>query len=86
MSPTSTPPPLPTPNYTILFYIIPIYATATPNSRSFVIVLTLKLFCIVLPYLYVVIEVLCGHFTIKKYYYYNMERCVGLEGILQEES
>ncbi len=79
MSPPSTPPPL-------LFYIILIYAIATPNSQSFIIVLTLKLFCIVLPYLYVVIEVLCGHLTIKRYYYYNMERFIGLERILQEES
>ncbi len=33
------------------FYIIPIYAIPTPNPLSFIIVLTLKLFCIVLPYL-----------------------------------
>ncbi len=39
--------PLPTPNYAISFYIIPTYAIPTPNSLSFIIVLTLKLFCIV---------------------------------------
>ncbi len=52
--------PLHTPNYTIPFYIFPIHVIPTPNSLSFIIVLTLKLFCIVLPYPYVVIEVLCG--------------------------
>ncbi len=54
------PPPLPTPNYAISLYIIPIYASPNPNSLPFKIVLTLKLFSIVLPNLYVIIEALCG--------------------------
>ncbi len=33
------------------FYISPIYAIPTPNSLSFIFVLTLKFFNIVLPYL-----------------------------------
>ncbi len=40
--------PLRTPNSAIPFYIIPISDTPTPNSLSFIIVLTL--FCIILPY------------------------------------
>ncbi len=46
--------------FAIPFHIILIYAIPTPNPLSFIIVLTLKLFCIALPFLYVVIEVLCG--------------------------
>ncbi len=55
ISPPSVPPPLSTPNYAIPFYAIP-----TPNSLPFIIVMTSKLFCIILRYLYVAIEVLCG--------------------------
>ncbi len=51
---------LPHPQLRNLRYIIPTYAIPTSNSLSFIIVLTLKLFCIVLPYLYVVTEALCG--------------------------
>ncbi len=54
ISPVSIP--LPTTN----FAIIPTYGIPTPNALSFIIVLTVKLFCIVVPYLYVVIGVLCG--------------------------
>ncbi len=51
--------PLLTPNYATPFHIIPSYGITTPNSLSFVIVLTLNLFCVVLPHLYVVIEDIC---------------------------
>ncbi len=51
---------LPTPNYTIPFYVTLIYAFPTTNSLACDILLTLKLFCIVLPYLYVAFKVLCG--------------------------
>ncbi len=60
ISPPSIRPPIPTLNYAIPFYIIPTCAILTPTSLTFIIVLTLKLFCIVLPYQYVVIEVHCG--------------------------
>ncbi len=51
---------LPTLNNTITYYIIPIYAIPTPNALSSKNALTVKSFCFVLPYLHVVIEVLCG--------------------------
>ncbi len=51
---------LPTLNYAIHYYIIPIYAIPTPNSLLIIIVLTLDLFGIVLPYMYGITEVLCG--------------------------
>ncbi len=53
-------PSLLTPNYAIPFYIIPIYFIPTSNSLLFINVLTLKLFCTVLPHQYVVIEVFFG--------------------------
>ncbi len=61
-------PPLP-PNYAIPFHIIPIYAIPAPNSLPFKIVLTLKFFCIGLPYLYVVIEAILAYFIMKLYCY-----------------
>ncbi len=47
----------------------PFFYLPTPNSLSFIITLTLKLFCIILPYLYVLIENFVVRFTIKHYYY-----------------
>ncbi len=55
------PSPLTTPNYAIPFHTITCCAIRTPNSLPFIIVLTLKLFCIVC----VVVEVLCG--SLNKY-------------------
>ncbi len=40
--------------------VLAVYAIPTPFSLSYIIVQTLKLSYIVLPYLYVVIEVICG--------------------------
>ncbi len=45
------------PNY---FYIIPVYAIPTTNLLSYIIKVALQFFCILLPYLYGVIDALCG--------------------------
>ncbi len=50
----------PTLNNAIHLYIIPLYAIHTPYSLSFIMVLTLKLFCTIKPYLYVLIKALWG--------------------------
>ncbi len=62
---------IPDPNCAIPFYNISVYAIPTPNSLSIIIGPTLKLLCIVLPYLYVIIEVLYGPLYHYYYYYYK---------------
>ncbi len=50
-------------------YVYPIYAIPTPNSQPFIIILMLKLFCAVLPYLCMIIEFHCGplcHFAFEQ--------------------
>ncbi len=51
--------PFPPPITQSPFTLSPFYAIPTPNSLSFKIILMLKSFYFIPPYLYVVIEVLC---------------------------
>ncbi len=59
---------LPTPNYAIPIFNLPVHAVPNPNSLSFIIVLTLNVSCIILSYLYVVIDVLCD--PLYQYHYF----------------
>ncbi len=66
------------------------YTFVQTNSQLYIIMLTLELFCIILLYQYVVIEVFVAHFTINHYYYclfllvFLMFFCLGCNSVVED--